>query len=132
MSTSPTTSTKGNYPVVVFTQKLRLLSNAHTLQLRPTDVGTVVKGVMHAQAQDYAECQIRVIDHLPPDLPPAQADPEKLAQVVLNLCTNAVEAMPEGGTMTLSAHATKNQLTLEVNDTGVGIPPGFKVFEPFL
>lgn len=113
-------------------QDLRVLSTVPTLHLQPTDVLTVVNGVLNDQAQDFAKRRVRVSVELPTDLPPAQADPEKLARVVLNLCTNAVEAMPQGGTLILSAKATEAQLTLNVQDTGVGIAIGFNVFEPLI
>jgi two-component system, cell cycle sensor histidine kinase and response regulator CckA len=75
------------------------------------------------------------------------ADPTQLHQVILNLLVNARDAMPDGGTVTVSARnlpqaeAGKLQpdlpaadyLLLEVSDTGTGIPPEYreKVFEPF-
>jgi two-component system sensor kinase FixL len=59
-------------------------------------------------------------------------DAEKLKQVVLNLCKNAVEAMPEGGRLTVCARCEAKQVCVEVADTGVGIPPGVNIFEPFV
>jgi len=59
------------------------------------------------------------------------ADSEKLKQALLNLCNNAVEAMPQGGTLTLRAHNAEEQVVLEVVDTGLGIPDGVDIFEPF-
>jgi signal transduction histidine kinase len=69
---------------------------------------------------------------LPPDLPLIEADGEKLKQVLFNLCKNAVEAMPAGGTLTVRARNAGAQVSLEVSDTGVGIPEGVDVFAPFL
>jgi signal transduction histidine kinase len=59
------------------------------------------------------------------------ADGEKLKQVLLNLCKNAAEAMPQGGTLTVRVHNSGEQVSLEVIDTGVGIPAGVNIFEPF-
>lgn len=71
------------------------------------------------------------------------ADPSQLQQVVLNLFTNAWQAMPQGGTLTVSvlrAHEPgspmnggKKWVALRVSDTGVGIPPELhqRIFEPF-
>jgi signal transduction histidine kinase len=60
-------------------------------------------------------------------------DPQRLKQVLLNLCRNAIEAMPAGGLLTLRARCQDGEVVLEVSDTGVGIPADAleRVFEPF-
>jgi len=80
----------------------------------------------------YTARGIKVEQILPPDLPPIMADDEKLKQVLLNLCKNAVEAMPQGGTLTICARNSGRHVRVEVSDTGVGIPAGVDIFEPFL
>lgn len=79
------------------------------------------------------------------DLKPVYADATQLHQVLLNLCVNARDAMPDGGTITISAanHATGSAaitglkpgdyVKLSVSDTGTGIPEEIreKIFEPF-
>lgn len=59
------------------------------------------------------------------------ADAEKLEQVLLNLCRNAIEAMPEGGRLSLRAVGDDEQVIIEVEDTGPGLPDDIDVFEPF-
>jgi signal transduction histidine kinase/CheY-like chemotaxis protein len=83
-----------------------------------------------------------------PNLPPVQADPAGLNQVLLNLCFNARDAMPRGGTLTLEAeeivvaadeappHPEARPgafIRLRAEDTGEGMPPEVqaRVFEPF-
>ena len=46
-----------------------------------------------------------------------------MMQAILNVVINGVQAMPEGGTLTLRGFATANAAVLEVQDTGAGIPP---------
>jgi PAS domain S-box-containing protein len=64
-------------------------------------------------------------------------DYTQLHQVLMNLCTNAREAMPGGGTLTVGAHNTtvegKRYVVLEVTDTGGGFAPELasKIFDPF-
>lgn len=72
------------------------------------------------------------------DLPFILGDRQKLRQVFLNLMVNASDAMPDGGTLTIRAHAGsvlegKPAILLEFADTGIGIPPEHqaKVMEPF-
>ena len=74
---------------------------------------------------------MQVVPPVPDTLPSVQADADKLKQVFLNLCKNAVEAMPAGGTLTLRAHCAAEQVIIEVADTGDGIPDGVNIFEPF-
>jgi signal transduction histidine kinase/ActR/RegA family two-component response regulator len=81
---------------------------------------------------------ITVVDKFAPDTPTIYADRQKLRQVFLNLLTNACDAMPQGGTLTLhSGPDTTAQGEpagrIEFSDTGVGIAPEHleKVLEPF-
>jgi signal transduction histidine kinase len=57
-----------------------------------------------------------------------RVDREKLKQVLINLVRNAIEAMPRGGTLTVSARVTEGSAMIAVADTGVGIEPGLDIF----
>ena len=91
---------------------------------------------------------IQVMARYDSKLPPVLGDPTQLHQVLLNLCVNARDAMPHGGTLTLEAESQEvdaayassmpgakpgNYLTLCVRDTGTGIPPEIidRIFDPF-
>ncbi|MBE2285642.1 MAG: PAS domain-containing protein [Prosthecobacter sp.] len=91
---------------------------------------------------------IRVVCDVPSDLWTVTGDPTQLHQVLLNLCVNARDAMPNGGLLTLSAENVKvdEQYTslnldarpgphvlIKVTDTGSGMPPEIvrRIFEPF-
>jgi len=65
--------------------------------------------------------------------PVAELDEDQILQVLTNLIVNAVEAMPQGGDLTISTSDTPAEVVLEVRDTGCGIPPQHlpKIFEPF-
>jgi len=58
-------------------------------------------------------------------------DRDKLQQLILNLCTNAVEAMPNGGILILRVYALASDIILEISDNGSGIPKGMDILEPF-
>jgi signal transduction histidine kinase len=68
-----------------------------------------------------------------PDLPMIPAHPAELNQVWTNLIDNAIQAMPEGGTLTVRTRRDDDHVVVEIGDTGVGIPENLhtKIFEPF-
>lgn len=65
--------------------------------------------------------------------PMAELDGDQVMQVLINLLSNAVEAMPEGGVVTITTHGDSQRVGVTVADTGVGIPAEnvAKIFEPF-
>jgi PAS domain S-box-containing protein len=67
------------------------------------------------------------------EIAPILADPGQIEQVVVNLVVNARDAMPNGGSMTISARMADEKVTLSVSDTGVGMTPDVaaRIFEPF-
>jgi len=113
-------------------QEFRSLSRRQEPKLQPMDIRTMVEDVLTAEAPIHAERKILVEHDIALDLPVIHGDQDKLKQVLLNLCKNAVEAMPGGGTLTVRAGNAGNQVFLEVADTGVGIPYGINVLEPFV
>ena len=111
--------------------EFRSLSRRERYNFRPTALAAVAAEVLYIERPRYAMLGVEVEEAFPPDLHLVTADSEKLKQALLNLCNNAVEAMPQGGTLTLRAHNAEGQVVLEVVDTGLGIPDGLDIFEPF-
>jgi len=76
---------------------------------------------------------INVIRELAADLPEMTADPAHLNQVLVNLVVNAVQAMPDGGTLTVRTTASDSSVLLIVEDTGIGMSEETleKAFLPF-
>jgi len=113
-------------------EEFRVLARRQKLDLRPISLVLLVADLLTGEASIYTARGIKVEQVFPPDLPPIIADAEKLRQVLLNLCKNAAEAMPHGGTLTIRAHNSGGLVRLEVGDTGIGIPDGVDIFEPFI
>jgi signal transduction histidine kinase len=111
--------------------ELRNIAQAQRLSLQPTQLTSVVKELMAIEEPRYAAKGIRVEINLAPDLPPIWLDASKFRQALVNLCQNAVDAMPRGGSLTLRGYRTTSNVHLELIDTGEGIPPGIDVFALF-
>jgi two-component system NtrC family sensor kinase len=71
---------------------------------------------------------------VPPELPRVTADETQLELAILNLVTNALDAMRETGTLTLAATAANREVRIEVIDTGGGIAPEIlpHIFQPWI
>jgi signal transduction histidine kinase len=76
---------------------------------------------------------VKVDGSLAPDLPLVMADAQQIEQAVTNLGLNALQAMPEGGCLSISTRREGEQIAITVCDTGPGIPEELRerVFEPF-
>jgi signal transduction histidine kinase len=75
---------------------------------------------------------VKIEDGLPSDLPPVLVDPVQLGQIILNLLTNAVQAVGKTGAIRIRADSAAGRVAYEVHDSGPGIPHENleKVFEP--
>jgi two-component system, cell cycle sensor histidine kinase and response regulator CckA len=145
----------------------RILAIIRTAAQRGASIVQQVLSFARGAAGDHADVQIRhltreienivretfprsidVRSSVPRDLWPVQGDPTQLHQVLMNLCVNARDAMPGGGTLSISAenvdvdenYARMNieakpgrYVMLKVEDSGSGMPPEVvdKIFEPF-
>jgi PAS domain S-box-containing protein len=112
----------------------RMLSLARRADLRagPVDSAELLKG-LRLVLQHTLGAGIRVDVDVPPDLPPLLADRGQLETVLINLATNARDAMPRGGTLRLAARTEGGQMLIEAADTGAGMTPDvlIRAREPF-
>jgi two-component system NtrC family sensor kinase len=97
------------------------------------DINEVINRSFELAAHSAELQHVEVVKELAPSLPTTTADFDQLQQVCTNLIMNAIQAMPEGGTLTIRTLADDTQVKVEVQDTGVGISPENmrKLFTPF-
>jgi signal transduction histidine kinase len=108
----------------------RAFARPQRLNLRPADLTQIIEEVLSAQLPTYRATQVALQTQLE-NVPGTIVDREKIKQVILNLCKNAVEAMPNGGNLTVKATGSEGGVILEVTDTGEGIADGVDVFQLF-
>src|SRR5204863_1180974 len=108
-------------------------SRTRSVRRRPIDLGEVISSaarlVAHQQRGEGIEIKLETEN----ELALVSGDAGQVQQAVIALATNAIDAMPNGGTLTITARNQDQQVLVEVSDTGVGISPENlqKIFEPF-
>jgi signal transduction histidine kinase len=108
-------------------------SRQRTMELAPTSVNHSVRHVVELAEYQLREGRIEVDCDLDPEEPIVMADQFQVDQLFLNLVLNAVQAMPDGGRLTLRTLQKDGSVLAEVRDTGVGIPESIRprIFDPF-
>jgi signal transduction histidine kinase len=85
------------------------------------DLGDIAASAADSLARRFETAEVTLRRHLSPA--PTLADERWMHQVVTNLLSNALKFTPAGGTVTISTREDGASAVLEVEDTGVGIPP---------
>ena len=114
-------------------QGLLSFSRQQAWRLSPVDVNTVVEEALVLVEKQLVREQVTLERDVAPGLPAVLGSANHLEQVILNLLTNAREAMPEGGRLRVATRRNGGSIEVEVTDTGKGIPAEHlsKVFDPF-
>jgi len=103
-------------------------------QRMPVNANNIIESILTVQASPK-DREIRVMKNLDGSLPDIVVDPMQIKQALLNLYANAVEAMPDGGAVSIrtSADEHKGMVLIEIADTGAGITEEVKerIFQPF-
>ena len=102
-------------------------------EIAPCDLASLARRMLALIRADAQKHRIQVVEEIPADLPAIRADATQIQQALLNLLLNAIQAMPEGGTLTLRATPETHRVRLTIQDTGGGIPAEIreKIFAPF-
>jgi signal transduction histidine kinase len=110
------------------------LARPGELKKVPADVNAVIRAVIRQLDIRLTHRKVQTMLQLPDRLPLVLLDTERFQQVLMNVFVNAIDAMPDGGILTVSTRSDGADLVIEVDDDGVGIDPGMvtRVFDPFV
>jgi len=113
--------------------KLLVFSRQKTPVKAPVNLNRIVEEGLYFLESRCAKAGITLVSHLAPDLPEIHADANQMHQVLVNLVVNSIQAMPEGGTLTIETRAAADSVWLDVQDTGIGMSREIqeKIFTPF-
>lgn len=114
-------------------KKLMFFSRQMPQQITTVNVNEVISNILYFIDARYQGNKISITQKLQEPLPSIQADAVQLSQVLVNLITNAIHAMPNGGELLISTVSKPEYVSLIVKDTGHGMTPAVKkkIFEPF-
>ncbi|MBL7074121.1 PAS domain S-box protein [candidate division KSB1 bacterium] len=123
--------------IVKITDGLLRFSRQKIPGRKPIHIGQLIEKTLSLVEHETRLENITIVKQFDPHTPIIQGDTDQLSQVVMNLINNARDAMPEGGTMTITTKGVEDErgswVQVEFMDTGVGIAPEnlSKIFDPF-
>jgi two-component system NtrC family sensor kinase len=114
-------------------RKMLSFSKTDEEEKQPVDINTILDEILILMAVQLRENSIRVQSSFEDHLGKVYASKNQLRQIFLNIFTNAREAMPEGGNLTVKTMTKGGRIHIELSDTGVGIKEEYleKVFDAF-
>lgn len=118
-------------------QDLLTFSRASKTEREPMDLNRAIEGALSLVTANTRMGRIEVKKELGGGLPRILGNPNQIQQVIINLANNALDAMPEGGTLTVRTEllqdGPRSWIGLKVADTGIGIPKELlpRIFESF-
>lgn len=102
-------------------RKLMIFTRQMPTRKAPCDLNRIVRDGLYLLESRCAKEGITLLRRLEGGLPGISADPSQLQQVLVNLVVNAIQAMPDGGTLTIRTRSTHDTVFLAVEDTGIGM-----------
>jgi signal transduction histidine kinase len=101
------------------------------LHVEEADLRAVLDEVVLLAAPDAEQHGVTLARELPASPMPVKVDADFIKQAILNVVLNGVQAMPNGGILTIAAHTDEDSVITEVRDQGMGIPAALqdKIFE---
>ncbi len=102
-------------------------------EFRSWKVNSLIESSLFLIQYDNRAKDVTIVRDLWPDMPEIVTDGNQLSQVIVNIVLNAIDAMPDGGTLTIRTRMKNGRILIDFEDTGIGIPREnlSKIFEPF-
>ena len=102
-------------------------------EIAPCSVGDLITPMLALVRPDAQKQRITIVEQCAEELPPISVDSGQVQQAFLNVLLNAIQAMPEGGTLTVRATSASQTVHIAISDTGIGITRENlrKIFSPF-
>ncbi len=102
-------------------------------EIQPVEFNALVSDTLKLFAGQLAQARVQAVTELDAAVRSVPADPEQMTRVLRNLLLNAIDAMPEGGTLTVRTAALAGGVRLEISDTGQGLTPEecARLFTPY-
>jgi signal transduction histidine kinase len=124
--------------IVRLSDRLRLMAPSEGGKLSVVSIPPLLHDIVAIHSPTAQEQLVKIELKCPEELPKIQGDPGQLVQLFVNLLRNAVESMPDGGTVTIAADRSPGRvgvdsIVVRILDEGVGIDPTVraKIFDPF-
>jgi PAS domain S-box-containing protein len=108
-------------------------SRSSQQQISSLDLREEIEQTLELMRDYLIHRKIRLQREFEPEIPLVMADRQQMRQLFMNLFTNASDAMPGGGTLTIRIQSRDGQVEVDVQDTGIGIAPedAAQIMEPF-
>lgn len=109
----------------------------HERSVKAVDINDTLRSVLSFTGHRLVMSNVEVRERYTHELPPLSLDPHQMKQVFVNLINNALDAMPDGGVITVGTFfvpgADRDWIEATIQDTGTGISPEHRrrIFEPF-
>ena len=102
-------------------------------EIQPVEFNALVADTLKLFAAQLAQARVQAVTELDAAVRTVPVDPEQMTRVLRNLVLNAIDAMPEGGTLTVRTAAVPSGVRLEIADTGQGLTPEecARLFTPY-
>ena len=98
----------------------RVEAGTYELHTQPVDLAALTSSVTNRLRRQYEDKGVQLNVHLPPGLLMAEADPDRISQVLINLIGNALQYTPAGGQVDVTVRRKNNGALFTIADTGVG------------